>query len=102
MGQDKQTVGRREMGTAFAISLAGTAAVGGIPFLLGQNVWLIALGGLVSLLAGGAYLGWRSGEPEPLYGTVLAVLYFGVVAAILFGGELTEALPEPLPGLAIG
>lgn len=102
MRQDKQTVGRRDIGAALAISVAGTAILGGMLFLLQQNVWLMALGGMVSLLAGGAYLGRKSGEPEPLYGTLLAVLYFGMVAAILFGGELAEALPDPLPGLAIG
>lgn len=102
MGEGKQTVGRRQVGTALAISVAGTAILGGMLFLLAQNVWLMALGGLVSLLAGGAYLGRKSGEPEPLYGTLLAVLYFGMAVGILFGGELAEALPDPLPGLAIG
>ncbi len=87
---------------ALGISMAVTAVLGGMLFLLQQNVWLIALGGLVSLLAGGAYLGWKSREPEPLYGTLLAILYFGIVVGILFGGQLTEALPDPLPGLAIG
>ncbi|MBI2171183.1 MAG: hypothetical protein HYU30_04070 [Chloroflexi bacterium] len=87
---------------ALALSVAGTAVLGGMLFLLQQNVWLIAMGGLAALFGAGVYLGWRSGEPEPLYSTVLAVLYFGLVVGILFGGELAEALPDPLPGLAIG
>jgi hypothetical protein len=80
----------------------GTAVVGGSLLLLGQNVWWLALGGLLSLFLAGAWLGRQAREPEPLYGALLAVLYFGLVAGILFGGELAEALPDPLPGLAIG
>lgn len=87
---------------ALGLSMAGTAVVGGILFLLGQNVWWLALGGLLSLFAAGAWLGRQAREPEPLYGALLAVLYFGLVAGALFGGELAEALPDPLPGLAIG
>ena len=48
---------------ALGASMASTIVLGGMLFLIQQNVWLIALGGLVSLLAGGAYLGWKSGEP---------------------------------------
>lgn len=92
----------RVIGVALAISMAGTAVLGGALFLFQQNVWWLAMGGLLSLFGGGVYLGWRSHEPEPLYGTLLAVLYFGLVVGILFGGELTEVLPDPLPGLAIG
>jgi hypothetical protein len=92
----------RALGLALATSIVGTAVVGGALFLLQQNVWLLALGGLGSLFGGGVYLGWRSREPEPLYGALLAVMYFGLVVGILFSGELAEALPDPLPGLAIG
>jgi hypothetical protein len=87
---------------ALAISTTGTAAVGGILFLFGQSVWWLAAGGLLSLFVAGAWLGWQAKEPEPLYGALLAVLYFGLVAGALVGGELAEALPDPLPGLAIG
>ncbi len=87
---------------ALGLSMAGTAVLGGALFLFQQNVWWLAMGGLLSLFGGGVYLGWRSREPEPLYGTLLAILYFGLVVGILFGGELAEALPDPLPGLAIG
>lgn len=88
--------------TALVVSAAGTAVVGGTLFLLGQSVWWLALGGLLSLFAAGAWLGWQAKEPEPLYGALLAALYFGLVAGALFGGELAEVLPDPLPGLAIG
>jgi len=92
----------RALGLALATSIVGTVAVGGALFVLQQNVWLLVLGGLGSLFGGGVYLGRLSREPEPLYGALLAVLYFGLVVGILFGGELAEALPDPLPGLAIG
>lgn len=88
--------------SALAISVVGTAVVGGVLFLLQQNIWWLAVGGLLSLFSASLYLGRRTHEPEPLYGVVLAVLYFGLVVGILFGGELAEALPDPLPGLAIG
>ncbi len=97
-----QLVRWRDIGTALAISIAGTALLGGVLFLVERNVWWHAVGGLLSLFGAGIYLGRRTGEPEPLYGTMLAILYFGLAAGILFVGELTEALPDPLPGLAIG
>lgn len=97
-----QAIHRRHLAMGLAISVVGTAVLGGLLFLVQESVWLMSLGGLVSLAGGAAYLGWRAGEPEPLYGALLAVLYFGVVVGILFGGELAEALPDPLPGLAIG
>ncbi|MFQ5860211.1 MAG: hypothetical protein ACE5IG_01515 [Dehalococcoidia bacterium] len=98
----KARVPWRTVWLALGLSIAGTALLGVIFFAIQQNVWWIALAGVVSLFGGGAYLGWRSGEAEPLYGTLLALLYFGLVVGILFGGELTEALPDPLPGLGIG
>ncbi|MBI4328801.1 MAG: hypothetical protein HY685_02925 [Chloroflexi bacterium] len=105
MGETPAQISRipwRAVWAALGLSLVGTLLLGSALFALQQNVWLIALGGLVSLFGAGAYLGWRSREPEPLYGTLLAVLYFGLVAGILFGGELMEALPDPLPGLDVG
>lgn len=87
---------------ALAISVLGSAALGGVCFSLGENVWWLALGSSPPLLAGGFYLGWRTREPEPLYGALLAIGYFALVAGVLFGGELTETLPDPLPGLATG
>ncbi len=87
---------------ALAISILGTAVLGGVAFAIDRNVWWIALGGAASLMAGGGYLGSRSGESEPLYGSLLAILYFGPVVVILFGGMLTDWLPDPLPGLGIG
>lgn len=97
-----QSIPWRYMALALIFSITGTAILGGALFLAGQNVWWLAMGGLLSLFGGGVYLGWRSRDPEPLYGTLLAILYFGLAVGILFGGELTEALPDPLPGLAIG
>ncbi len=87
---------------ALAISILGTGLFGGILFLIDQNIWWVALAGVDFLIIGGFYIGWRSGESEPLYGALLAILYFGLVLAILFVGTLLEALPDPLPGLSIG
>ncbi len=87
---------------ALAISILGTVLLGGVAFAIDRNVWWIVLGGAASLMAGGGYLGARSGEAEPLYGSLLAILYFAPVLVILFGGMLTEWLPDPLPGLGIG
>lgn len=91
-----------EVAVALGLSLAGTAIVGGLLFLLQQNVWWIAVAGILSLISGGTYLGRVTGAAEPLYGTLLAISYFGIVVSILFGGTLVDALPEPLPGLGIG
>ena len=87
---------------ALAASAACTVALGAPPLLLADNVWWLALASAPSLLAAGFLLGWRAREPEPLYGAVLGTLYFGIVTGVLFGAELAEALPDPLPGLATG
>ncbi len=87
---------------ALAISIIGTAVLGGLLFVLSDNIWWVGVAGILSLIGGGARLGSRVGEPEPLYGALLAILYFGIAAGILFGGTLAEALPEPLPGLGRG
>lgn len=87
---------------ALAVSAAGTAALGLPAALLADSVWWLALASAPSLLAAGFLLGWRAREPEPLYGALLASVYFGIVAGVLFGAELAEALPDPLPGLATG
>lgn len=87
---------------ALGLSLGGTVVLGGVLFLLQPNVWWIALAGLLSLFGAGAYLARATQTPEPLYGALLAILYFGITAGALFGGTLAEALPEPLPGLEIG
>ncbi len=87
---------------ALAVSAVGTAALGAPALLLADNVWWLALASAPSLLAAGFLLGWLAREPEPLYGAVLATLYFGIVTGVLFGAELAEALPDPLPGLATG
>lgn len=92
----------RKLLAGLGLSLTGTTILGGLLFALQQNVWWIAAAGTLSLLGGGAYLGHASRESEPVYGTLLAILYFGLVAGILFGGTLVEWLPEPLPGLGVG
>lgn len=97
-----QSLPWRHVGIALVIGIVGTPILGVVPLLLLDNIWGLALGGLVALFLGGVYLGRQARDPEPLYGTVLAILYFGLISVILFGGELTEQLPNPLPGLEIG
>jgi hypothetical protein len=94
---------RRELLTALATSMAGTGALGGtLYFLLAHNVWWVAVASAPSLVAAGFYLGWRVDEPEPLYGSILSTLYFGIVAVVLLGGTWLGKVPDPLPGLATG
>ena len=100
--RSSQTVAWRIVGQALIVAIVGTAVPSIVILTLHMSVWWIVLASAFSLFAGGAYLGWRSREPEPVYGTLLAILYFGLVVGILFGGELAEALPDPLPGLGIG
>ncbi len=87
---------------ALAISVLGTAVVGGALLFILDNIWWLAVGGLASLFRAGTFLGRQCREPDPLHGAVLAVDYYGLVVGILFGGELAERLPGPLPGLSIG
>ncbi|MBI3962244.1 MAG: hypothetical protein HY335_05790 [Deinococcus sp.] len=84
------------------VALAGTLALGGGLFLAYENLWWVALAGLVSLLVGGFIAGFRAKTAEPLNGAFIAVFYFAFVVAILFGGEVAGVLPEPLPGLPRG
>ncbi|MEE9324059.1 MAG: hypothetical protein V3U90_00685 [Dehalococcoidia bacterium] len=99
----RRNVPWRHVWIALAISVAGTTILGGGLFIIQQNVWWIALGGIVSLFGGSIYLGWRSGESEPLYGALLAILYFGPAVGILFGGMLANVEEfDPLPGLGRG
>lgn len=109
MARDERTVASpavpvpwREIWRAWALSLGGTLLLGALLFALQPSVWWVGLAGVVSLFVGGAFVGWRVKEAEPLYGALLAILYFGLVALILFGGELAGILPDPLPGLGIG
>ncbi len=92
----------RELWIALALSLMGTAVLGGPSLLLLGSVWWGALAGILALMGGGGYLGARLGEPEPLHGALLALLYYGVTVSVLFLGSAALALPEPLPGLEIG
>ncbi len=91
--------------SALGISLVGTVILGAILFVvLSKNTWWLALSSGVSLIGAGTYLGFRSREVEPLYGTLLAILNFGVAAVFLFGGKLMETamLEDPLPGMGKG
>ncbi len=88
--------------TALVISAVGTGVLSGGVMLAWNSVWVLAIGSVASLFAGGLYVGRRVGEPEPMLGAVLAILYFMIVAGVLFIGTLLEKLPEPLPGLDIG
>lgn len=92
----------RPVFAALALSLAGTMILGSLAFILDKNVWWVGLAGGLSLFGGGTLLGWARGIPEPLDGTLLAILYFGVVVGVLFGGTLADLLPDPLPGLGVG
>ncbi len=88
--------------TGLVLSAVGTGILSGGVMLVWNNVWVLAVGSMASLFAGGLYVGRRVGEPEPMLGAVLAILYFIIVAGVLFIGTLLEKLPEPLPGLDIG
>lgn len=92
----------RDIWLAWVLSVVGTALLGGGLFALWQNVWGIALGGVASLVVGASYVSLRARESEPVYGALLAILYFGLVVGVLVGGELMGMLPDPLPGLGIG
>lgn len=92
----------RELWLALALGLTGTAVLGAPALFLLGSVWWLAVAGLFSLSVAGAYLGIRLGEPEPLNGALLALLYFAVVVIVLFLGSAALVLPEPLPGLEIG
>jgi hypothetical protein len=94
---------RRLMATALIGSFAGTIVVGApLYYGLAQSMWWIALASVVALLGGGFYLGWETREAEPLYGSVLAFLYFSAAAIILIVGTWMGKVPDPMPGLATG
>ncbi len=97
-----ETTPWRRIGIALGLSLVGTSLLGGVLLLVLDNIWWVAAGGILSLFAGGVYLGWKSREPEPLYGTLLAAMYVGVAVVGIFIGTFLAVLPDPLPGLAIG
>ncbi len=86
----------------YAISLAGTLALGLPLFLLERSVWWVAAAGVLSLFGGGFAAARRARTPEPLTGAFVGVVYFATFAAIIFFGALTESLPDPLPGLPRG
>ncbi|MBI1965391.1 MAG: hypothetical protein HYS46_04010 [Betaproteobacteria bacterium] len=87
----------------FAIALLGTlaAATWAIGFA-GKGTWWAANLGALFLFCGALFAGWRAGTAEPLNGAFIAVFYFSVAAAVIFGGEFFGVLPDPLPGLPRG
>lgn len=99
----------RRIAIALGLSLAGTGLLGGVLLLALDNIWWVAVGGNLCLFGGALYLGRATGEPEPLYGTLLAAGYVAVVVVVIFVGTFLATfetslpiLPDPLPGLAIG
>jgi hypothetical protein len=94
---------QRLMAIALAGTFVGTIVVGApLYFGLAQSMWWIALASVVALLGGGFYLGWETREAEPLYGSVLAFLYFAAAAIVLIVGAWMGKVPDPMPGLATG
>lgn len=107
---DADAVGRRlrdiawgPVWTGYAIALSGTLAVGGLGLgLLHEGMWWVAVWGMTFLFVGGFVAGTLARSAEPLNGALIAVLYFGTTAAVVFLGEFLAALPDPLPGLPHG
>ncbi|MBI2855951.1 MAG: hypothetical protein HYX93_03795 [Chloroflexi bacterium] len=92
----------RQIGIALGLSLVGTALLGGVLLLVLDDIWWVAAGGILSLFSAGVYVGRGVGEPEPLYGTLLAAAYVAIAVVVIFVGTFLATLPDPLPGLAIG
>lgn len=86
----------------YGLALAGTLVLGLALFLWDPNVWWIALAGVVFLYGGGLLAAFRAGSPEPLNGALVGLAYFTTVAVVVFAGAVTDALPDPLPGLPKG
>lgn len=97
-----QTTPWRHIGIALGLSLVGTGLLAGALLLMLDNIWWVAAGGILSLFSGGFYLGRGIGEPEPLYGAVLAAAYVVVAVVVILIGTFLAILPDPFPGLAIG
>ena len=90
------------LAVALAWSLGSTVIVGGFLLLLLDNIWWGAAVAVAALFGGGFYVGDRTGEPEPMYGSMLTGAYFGAVVAVIFAGTALEVLSDPLPGLDRG
>ena len=93
----------RDVWVGFGAAVAVTLLLGTSLFLMvEQNVWWLALAGVLGLVAGGWLVGRRRGRSDALGGTLVAILYFATVLVVLIGGTLVDVLPDPLPGLPIG
>lgn len=92
----------QELSNALVFSLGSTLLVGAYLLIILDNVWWGAAAGVAALFGGGLYVGDRTGEPEPLYGSMLAAGYFVVVVIVIFAGTALEQLPDPYPGLQVG
>lgn len=90
------------LAVALAWSLGSTLIVGGFLLLILDNIWWGAAVAVAALFGGGFYVGDRTGESEPMYGSMLTAATFGVVVAVMFGGTALEVLSDPLPGLDRG
>ncbi|MFQ5825952.1 MAG: YrzE family protein [Dehalococcoidia bacterium] len=86
----------------YGIAVAGTLILGAWALWAYENVWLLALGGEVSLFLGGAIAARRARTTQPLNGAFIGLLYFATTIAFIFSGVMTDKLPDPLPGLPKG
>ena len=92
----------RALGIALVFSLGSTLILGGWLLFLLDNIWWGAAVGVAALFGGGFYVSDSTGEPEPMYGSMLTGAYFGVVVTVIFAGTALEVFSDPFPGLQIG
>ncbi len=88
-----------EVGIGFGVSLVITLAVGVPLLVVFDNSWLFAAASMGGLFLGAFVAGRRAGTSEPLNGAAIVLIHFFALALAFFVGEITEKLPEPLPGL---
>ncbi len=86
----------------YGIAIVVTLILGAVALRTYDNVWLIALGGEVALFLGGAIAARRTPAAQILNGAFIGLLYFATTVVVIFGGVMTEKLPDPLPGLPLG
>ncbi len=86
----------------YGIAIVVTLILGAVALRTYDNVWLVAVGGEVALLLGGAIAGRRARTAQALNGAFVGLLYFATTVVVIFGGVMTEKLHDPLPGLPLG